>query len=185
MVRPRSPARLCSLTTKSTPPSLDSSRGRRNLRQRIALTFREYGLQSWRLSPTPANAQGRTAAEPGHFLDGGRPRIRAGSLVGLTGAVEKTRTSTGFRPQRPQRCASTSSATTAHHDGPDGPAPGRSGRLAKLFGRCKRASPLLFSSPSDRNTKARTCALSRMSPNRLRSVTIVSRLWRQTVIESP
>jgi len=29
------------------------------------------------------------------------------------GAVEKTRTSTGFRPQRPQRCASTSSATTA------------------------------------------------------------------------
>src|SRR5690606_14086288 len=36
-----------------------------------------------------------------------------------TGAVEKTRTSTAFRPQRPQRCASTSSATTAHHDGPD------------------------------------------------------------------
>src|SRR3546814_13011955 len=35
------------------------------------------------------------------------------------GAVEKTRTSTAFRPQRPQRCASTSSATTAHHDGPD------------------------------------------------------------------
>ncbi len=30
-----------------------------------------------------------------------------------SGAVEKTRTSTGFRPQRPQRCASTSSATTA------------------------------------------------------------------------
>src|SRR5207248_11570095 len=31
------------------------------------------------------------------------------------GAVEKTRTSTAFRPQRPQRCASTSSATTARH----------------------------------------------------------------------
>ena len=31
----------------------------------------------------------------------------------LAGAVEKTRTSTAFRPQRPQRCASTSSATTA------------------------------------------------------------------------
>jgi site-specific DNA recombinase len=29
------------------------------------------------------------------------------------GAVEKTRTSTGFTPQRPQRCASTNSATTA------------------------------------------------------------------------
>src|SRR3546814_479859 len=35
------------------------------------------------------------------------------------GAVEKTRTSTAFRPQRPQRCASTSSATTAHHEGPN------------------------------------------------------------------
>jgi hypothetical protein len=35
------------------------------------------------------------------------------SHSGLSGAVEKTRTSTGFRPQRPQRCASTSSATTA------------------------------------------------------------------------
>ena len=30
-----------------------------------------------------------------------------------TGAVEKTRTSTGVTPQRPQRCASTNSATTA------------------------------------------------------------------------
>ena len=29
-----------------------------------------------------------------------------------------------------------------------GPAPGRSGRLAKLFGRCKQASPLLFPVPS-------------------------------------
>ena len=35
-------------------------------------------------------------------------------LQGLgDGAVEKTRTSTAFRPQRPQRCASTNSATTA------------------------------------------------------------------------
>ena len=31
-----------------------------------------------------------------------------------TGAVEKTRTSTGLPPQRPQRCASTNSATTAN-----------------------------------------------------------------------
>ena len=38
-----------------------------------------------------------------------------------TGAVEKTRTSTAFRPQRPQRCASTSSATTAHRVGPRRP----------------------------------------------------------------
>ena len=50
------------------------------------------------------------------------------------GAVEKTRTSTGFRPQRPQRCASTSSATTAlvkkqRTDG--GAALGRARPLAK------------------------------------------------------
>ena len=35
-------------------------------------------------------------------------------LLISVGAVEKTRTSTGFLPQRPQRCASTSSATTAY-----------------------------------------------------------------------
>src|SRR5260370_24836151 len=33
------------------------------------------------------------------------------------GAVEKTRTSTEFPPERPQRCASTSSATTARQRG--------------------------------------------------------------------
>ena len=31
----------------------------------------------------------------------------------LSGAAKKTRTSTGFRPQRPQRCASTNSAMAA------------------------------------------------------------------------
>ena len=31
------------------------------------------------------------------------------------GAAEKTRTSTGFTPQRPQRCASTRSATAANY----------------------------------------------------------------------
>ena len=35
------------------------------------------------------------------------------SIILDSGAVEKTRTSTEFPPQRPQRCASTSSATTA------------------------------------------------------------------------
>ena len=43
-----------------------------------------------------------------------RYRPEASGFSGLCGAVEKTRTSTAFRPQRPQRCASTSSATTAH-----------------------------------------------------------------------
>gem|GEM_PF-4075299 len=37
------------------------------------------------------------------------------------GAAEKTRTSTGFRPQRPQRCASTSSATAARETPPVNP----------------------------------------------------------------
>src|ERR1700732_2224161 len=37
-------------------------------------------------------------------------------LVAAAGAVEKTRTSTEFPPQRPQRCASTNSATTARRE---------------------------------------------------------------------
>ncbi len=41
----------------------------------------------------------------------GRKKPPYGGL--LIGAVEKTRTSTRFLPQRPQRCASTNSATTA------------------------------------------------------------------------
>src|SRR5690606_25782027 len=41
-----------------------------------------------------------------------RPRRLSGAIM-VIGAVEKTRTSTGFRPQRPQRCATTSSSTTA------------------------------------------------------------------------
>ncbi len=62
-----------------------------------------------RMSPHPA--------EPRHSKGLSRPRAKIGYLVGLFGAVEKTRTSTGFRPQRPQRCASTSSATTAKSTG--------------------------------------------------------------------
>jgi len=54
------------------------------------------------------------------------------------GAVEKTRTSTGFRPQRPQRCASTNSATTAKSPGPGLVSGGRSAPLAKASGGCKR-----------------------------------------------
>ena len=59
-----------------------------------------------------------------------------GSYSGLSGAVEKTRTSTGFRPQRPQRCASTNSATTAHRNRAQPfekrpPCRGRGGPLAK------------------------------------------------------
>src|SRR5437868_1046614 len=38
-------------------------------------------------------------------------------LAFQVGAVEKTRTSTEFPPQRPQRCASTNSATTARVNG--------------------------------------------------------------------
>ena len=43
----------------------------------------------------------------------GRPRT---DLAKNSGAVEKTRTSTGVTPQRPQRCASTNSATTASQE---------------------------------------------------------------------
>ena len=51
------------------------------------------------------------------------------------GAVEKTRTSTAFRPQRPQRCASTNSATTALVNTPViDRRLARRGRLAKRSG---------------------------------------------------
>ena len=40
-------------------------------------------------------------------------KIIVKSIFRVDGAAEKTRTSTGFIPQRPQRCASTSSATAA------------------------------------------------------------------------
>ena len=46
---------------------------------------------------------------PGQHAKG--PLVSAGLF--RTGAVEKTRTSTGLPPQRPQRCASTNSATAA------------------------------------------------------------------------
>ena len=53
-------------------------------------------------------------------------------LTAKTGAVEKTRTSTAFRPQRPQRCASTSSATTARDVPEETLRPVGSGPLAAL-----------------------------------------------------
>src|SRR5918993_4377785 len=61
--------------------------------------------------------------------------VPAGLWLG-DGAVEKTRTSTGFRPQRPQRCASTSSATTAlvKRQRLAGAALGRARPLAKHMG---------------------------------------------------
>lgn len=59
------------------------------------------------------------------------------TIFRMAGAVEKTRTSTGFHPQRPQRCASTNSATTAKSTEPflsrRGPVGGRSAPLAKGF----------------------------------------------------
>ena len=65
----------------------------------------------------------------------------AGASIYPSGAAKKTRTSTGFRPQRPQRCASTNSATTAKSlaarlrcQG------GRSPPLAKALAACKRRS---------------------------------------------
>src|SRR3546814_8325549 len=68
------------------------------------------------------------------FLVQRRRRTGNPQIHGLFGAVEKTRTSTAFRPQRPQRCASTSSATTAHKRMPGKPASGRPVPLAKRIG---------------------------------------------------
>lgn len=55
-----------------------------------------------------------------------------------SGAAEKTRTSTGFRPQRPQRCASTSSATAARNTRRADPAAGRRAPLASASSLGKR-----------------------------------------------
>ena len=61
------------------------------------------------------------------------------SIRQVNGAAKKTRTSTGFRPQRPQRCASTSSATTAKSTrAQERPLRGRSAPLAKPPAPCKR-----------------------------------------------
>jgi hypothetical protein len=64
------------------------------------------------------------------------------SLAGPNGAVEKTRTSTAFRPQRPQRCASTSSATTAHRDIPRQAGAGEAVPLAGVFRPANPKSPM-------------------------------------------
>jgi hypothetical protein len=80
------------------------------------------GLPGWNV---PANG----APHPLEITDSSRQSGRSSGVehnlakVGVEGSnpfltapdreVKKTRTSTGFRPQRPQRCASTNSAMTA------------------------------------------------------------------------
>ena len=66
-------------------------------------------LQSVGRSLKPVPKAPETRPYPGR----GRENLIYINTLTLNGAVEKTRTSTAFRPQRPQRCASTSSATTA------------------------------------------------------------------------
>ena len=96
---------------------------------------------------SPASALGKVALEARRTARFSPKRGRFTVLLQiltLIGAVEKTRTSTGFRPQRPQRCASTNSATTAKSSGCRlRPGWGRSAPLAKGIGGCKRrvASP--------------------------------------------
>ena len=63
--------------------------------------------------PTFCRGSSQNLAELRHFRAASYPKGKSFFQGILFGAVEKTRTSTGFRPQRPQRCASTSSATTA------------------------------------------------------------------------
>ncbi len=72
------------------------SRGDRFGRRRI--TQIPPIVDAWRNAP---RAQPMRNRWPGKPPEAGRPSL------GWTGAVEKTRTSTGFTPQRPQRCAST------------------------------------------------------------------------------
>ncbi len=80
----------------------------------------------------------------GHFSKNPNPKRLSGPLSGARrhcpvlnfksdGAVKKTRTSTGFRPQRPQRCASTNSAMTAKSPGSFEAAPWQERATSKGF----------------------------------------------------
>ena len=92
-----------------------------------ARAIRNGTVAGWKLPAAApaasADARSCSAGSVSPVHDGGtgagRPQAKISYLVGLFGAVEKTRTSTGFRPQRPQRCASTNSATTAKSSGCD------------------------------------------------------------------
>src|SRR3546814_12959338 len=79
------------------------------------------------------------AAELRYFSFRGGDGLEIHEIHGLFGAVEKTRTSTAFGPQRHQRCESTSSATTATQRLPGKPSSARPVPPPKRSGRKKQA----------------------------------------------
>ena len=98
----------------------------------------------------PGTRRGHNRSDPQACAAAGPNRsgfLRNSRIVwGFNGAVEKTRTSTAFRPQRPQRCASTNSATTARPPSPQcaAPRPGSAqwgGCLANARYHIKRDGP--------------------------------------------
>ena len=130
---------LCSATPREDAvfSSVEGAKSRKATCYRSRATADLPNTGAPRARRDPINVPGRVwphagaivappAAQAGVWRDRNRvsgshrgpaPRPKARVIVidtqRLCGAVEKTRTSTGFRPQRPQRCASTSSATTA------------------------------------------------------------------------
>jgi hypothetical protein len=104
----------------------------------------ELAIQSGADLSTPPSPPIAQAKRPEPRRGPRRGNLCFGRVCQVIGAVEKTRTSTAFRPQRPQRCASTNSATTAHRI--RGKAVGqstrrgRSGPLAKGPAGCNRDS---------------------------------------------
>src|SRR5579875_739516 len=98
---------LALLITKTRPL-------RRTTRQFLSRFFRDLSELTIFISAAlqqPAAITALPADQPGQALR--RDRLPARPDLAWIGAVEKTRTSTEFPPQRPQRCASTNSATTA------------------------------------------------------------------------
>ena len=81
----------------------------------------------------PGTRRGHNRSDPQACAAAGPNRsgfLRNSRIVwSFNGAVEKTRTSTEFPPQRPQRCASTNSATTACAVATAAPRRWRSGRV--------------------------------------------------------
>ena len=118
--RPRAPISTASSCSNASPTAATRSRVTQGFGGGRARSSTELGVRARGQRRTSrSSGSARSTVAPAAGCSRRRPAEPAAPYdrhSKLTGAVEKTRTSTAFRPQRPQRCASTSSATTARHE---------------------------------------------------------------------
>ena len=145
--RPRAPISTASSCSSACPTAITACGWRRTLGRggagsppisalSVTVTRRQIGRSARRDPRRSRRRSSRPRRTPQALTLTGRVRCQhaPGMSAACDGAVEKTRTSTAFRPQRPQRCASTSSATTARHEMSRrgwAAATGKAARLAK------------------------------------------------------